>query len=197
MESYYWQIEQKIKHNRRLAILSFVISLLAFILSVYSIALNTNTKRSLNALKSKEKAVLSRNKPADIVVALESWSKKELNDDNALAFMEYLDIEHSHIVLAQMKLESGHYKSKLAKENNNYFGMKHPLKRATTSIGKKKGYASYKSWTYSVLDYALWQKANASNLTEKEYFDSLSTYAEDKKYIEKVKKLAKNLENRK
>ena len=111
--------------------------------------------------------------------------------------MQQIGIEHPHIVLAQMKLESGNYTSKLALENNNYFGMKQPRKRATTSIGEKNGYASYKSWVHSVLDYALWQKEYARELTENQYLDSLAKYAEDKNYNLKIKKLSKNLENRK
>lgn len=197
MDNYTWHIEREAKTNRRLAIASCVFSFLAFILSIYSIALNTNTERLIESLHSPKKVVLEHNSPTSLIIALDSWGEKELNDENILAFIEFVGIEHSHIVLAQMKLESGHYKSKLAKENNNYFGMKHPSRRATTSLGSKNGFASYKNWVCSVLDYALWQCTYASNLTEKEYLDSLSTYAEDKKYIAKVKKLAKNLENRK
>ena len=195
MDNYTWHIEREAKTNRRLAIASCVFSFLAFILSIYSIALNTNTENLIESLHSPKKVVLEHNSPTSLIIALDSWGEKELNDENILAFMEFVGIEHSHIVLAQMKLESGHYKSKLVKGNNNYFGMKHPSKRATTSLGSKNGFASYKNWACSVLDYALWQRTYASNLSEKEYLDSLSTYAEDKKYISKVKKLAKNLEN--
>lgn len=151
----------------------------------------------LNALKTPKNEVISHNK--DVLTSytwVEQQSKMPVTDETALYFMQQIGIEHPHIVLAQMKLESGNYTSKLALENNNYFGMKQPRKRATTSIGEKNGYASYKSWVHSVLDYALWQKEYASKLTENKYLDSLGSYAEDKNYTLKIKKLSKNLENK-
>lgn len=197
MNNYTWRIEKEAKLNRKLATSSYIIGGISLILSVYSISWNASTEKLIESLHPPKKLILEHNSPTSLIIALDSWGEKKLNDENILAFMEFIDIEHSHIALAQMKLESGYYKSKLAKENNNYFGMKHPSRRATASLGSKNGFASYKNWACSVLDYALWQKTYASNLTENEYLDSLSTYAEDKKYIAKVKKLAKNLENRK
>ena len=88
--------------------------------------------------------------------------KRDISIDNIYFLFEYLNIEHSDIVLAQMKLESGNFNSNLAKNNNNFFGMKHPQTRPTMSLGNKNGYASFKSWSYSVLDYALWQRRYAS-----------------------------------
>lgn len=129
---------------------------------------------------------------------LDSLAKHDINDDVALLLMKEMQVQHPDIVLAQMKLESGHYQSKLAKENNNYFGMKHPRQRATVSLGEKNGYANYRNWCYSILDYALWQKRYAYNLSEDEYLEKCGkNYAEDKKYIEKVKNIAKNLQNEK
>lgn len=121
-----------------------------------------------------------------------------VTDSLAYAKIKDLGIQHPHIVLAQMKLESGNYKSALAKNNNNYFGMRHPAQRLTVSMGSKNGYAKYRSWVFSVLDYALWQRCYAYNLTEEEYLTKLSrVYAEDKSYASKVKNIAKNLENEK
>lgn len=151
-------------------------------------------EKPIKPSKTPKKVVLEHNSPTSLIIALDSWGEKELNDENILAFMEFVGIEHAHIVLAQMKLESGHYKSKLAKENNNYFGMKHPSRRATTSLGSKNGFASYKNWACSVLDYALWQRTYANNLSENEYLDSLSTYAEDKKYKSKIERIAKKIQ---
>lgn len=197
MNNYTWHIEREAKTNRRIAISSYIIGGISLVLGIFSVAWNASTEKLIESLHPPKKLILEQNSPTSVVIALDEWGKKELNDDNIVAFMEFIGIEHSHIAIAQMKLESGHYKSKLTKENNNYFGMKHPSRRATTSLGSKNGFASYKNWACSVLDYALWQRTYASNLSEKEYLDSLSTYAEDKKYIAKVKKLAKNLENRK
>lgn len=192
MDNYTWHIEREAKTNRRLAIGACAFSFLAFILSVYSIALNTNTEKLIESLHSPKKVVLEHNSPASLIIALDSWGEKELNDENVLAFMEFIGIEHSHIVLAQMKLESSHYQSKLAKENNNYFGMKHPRQRLTMSMGEKNGYANFRSWAHSILDYALWQKRYAYDLDEQEYLKKIgSVYAEDEEYIRKVKNLTK------
>lgn len=123
---------------------------------------------------------------------LDSLAKHDINDDIALLLMKELQVQHPHIVLAQMKLESGHYQSKLAKENNNYFGMKHPRQRVTVSLGEKNGYANYRNWCYSILDYALWQKRYAYDLDEQAYLQKIcSVYAEDEGYIRKVKSLTK------
>jgi hypothetical protein len=123
---------------------------------------------------------------------LDSLAQHDVNDDMALLLMREIEVQHPHIVLAQMKLESGHYQSKLAKENNNYFGMKHPRQRLTMSMGEKNGYAHFRSWAYSILDYALWQKRYAYDLDEQEYLQKIgSVYAEDEEYIRKVKNLTK------
>ena len=90
-----------------------------------------------------------------------------------------------------MRLESGNYSSNIAKNNNNYFGMKQPYSRQTLSIGETNGYATYKSWTYSILDYWMWQKRYANGLTENEYYEKLSSYASDEDYINKVKQISK------
>jgi hypothetical protein len=129
-----------------------------------------------------------------ILCDLDSLAKLDVSDSLALSLMKDLDMQHPHIVLAQMKLESGHYQSKLAKENNNYFGMRHPAQRLTVSVKSKNGYAHYRNWCYSVLDYALWQRRYAYNLSEDDYLTKLSNvYAEDEKYIDKVSKIAKNI----
>lgn len=127
---------------------------------------------------------------------LDSLSQFEVSDSLALALMGDLKIQHPHIALAQMKLESGNYQSNLAKTNNNYFGMRHPAQRLTVSVKSKNGYAHYRNWAYSILDYALWQRRYAWDLSEDDYLTKLSNvYAEDKKYVEKVKKVAKKFGN--
>ena len=120
--------------------------------------------------------------------------KRDISIDNIYSLFEYLNIEHSDIVFAQMKLESGNFNSNLAKNNNNFFGMKYPRQRATVAQGADRGYAYYRSWSYSVLDYAMWQRRYASGLTEDEYLEMLlEKYAEDKSYVKKVKSIADSI----
>lgn len=123
---------------------------------------------------------------------LNSIGSDTISDERVQDFLGWCGVQHPHIVYAQMRLESANFTSVLAKSNNNYFGMKHARKRPTFSIGEKKGYATYRNWVYSILDYAMWQKHYADNLSEKEYLERLKNYATDKNYIEKVKKIAKS-----
>lgn len=65
-------------------------------------------------------------------------------------------------IVAQGKLESGNFSSRVFKTNNNYFGMKLPTKRPTTAIGaglmspEGNNYANYSSESDSVQDLLLW-----------------------------------------
>lgn len=130
----------------------------------------------------------------EMLVDLEIYRNIEVSDSTAFGVMLEFEIQHPHIVLAQMKIESGNYGSSIAKNNNNYFGMRQPSTRVTVSLGSRNGYARYRSWAYSILDYALWQRQYAWNLTEEQYLAKLGrAYAEDPNYVSKVKKLSKNL----
>ena len=127
----------------------------------------------------------------DLVIYVHEVGKQEINAEIVLTLLDTLNVEHPHIVFAQMRLESGNFKSDLAKNNDNFFGMKYPRQRATVAQGVDRGYAYYRSWSYSVLDYAIWQRRYASGLTEEEYLEMLSEkYAEDKAYVSKVKSIA-------
>lgn len=107
--------------------------------------------------------------------------------DTALSI---LPIVHKDIVLAQVALESAYAQSELTKTNNNLVAMRKAYQRATMCSGEKYGYATYKNWAYSLLDYALWQGKYMKGLNEEEYLNKLSKiYAADTNYIEKVKKV--------
>ena len=130
----------------------------------------------------------------DLVMYVHEVGKQEINAEKVLTLIDTLNVEHPHIVFAQMRLESGNFKSDLAKNNDNFFGMKYPRQRATVAQGVDRGYAYYRSWSYSVLDYAIWQRRYASGLTEEEYLEMLSEkYAEDKAYVRKVKSIADSI----
>lgn len=165
------------------------------------IALSNNVKRDKTDNITKEEVFCIQHPKYSFISEMErldSYADIELCDSIAYAFIADNEIQHPEIVLAQMKIESGNYQSGIAKKNNNYFGMCHPAQRLTVSLGQKNGYARYRNWAYSVIDYGLWQRRYAYNLTEEEYLTKLSnTYAEDPNYVNKVKNIAKNLENAK
>ena len=169
-------------------------------LGVY-IVLTSDVKRDKTDSTTKEKVLCIQQPRYSFISEMERldlYADVELCDSIAYAFIVDNEIQHPEIVLAQMKIESGNYQSRIAKKNNNYFGMRHPAQRLTVSLGQKNGYARYRNWAYSIIDYGLWQRRYAYNLTEEEYLTKLSnTYAEDPNYVSKVRNIAKNLENEK
>lgn len=186
MEDYYsYKIIKNDIRNIFIIIVAMFLTLLASIVYVaHEVDKLKNTRVWVAETKECEHCLTS------ILCDLDSLAKFEVSDSLALSLMKDLSMQHPHIVLAQMKLESGHYQSKLAKENNNYFGMRHPAQRLTVSVKSKNGYAHYRNWCYSVLDYALWQRRYAYNLSEDDYLTKLSNvYAEDKEYTSKIKSL--------
>ncbi len=114
------------------------------------------------------------------------------------------------IVLAQIRLESGHLSSGLMKKTRNMTGMRYPLKRKTTASGvyfplqdtiiygnkeflktmiKGDHYAVYDSWQACLEDYKLWQDYNFK--VREKYLGFIGkVYAEDSLYESKVNYLS-------
>jgi hypothetical protein len=119
--------------------------------------------------------------------------------DSVAFYIHTLEFEHPHIVLAQAKLETGDFRSRIFKENNNLFGMKMPRRRATTAIGSKHSHAKYPGWEHSVIDLRLYYGIYMEGKSEKEVYAFLRRYyAEDPNYINKLKTIIEReqLENR-
>lgn len=132
----------------------------------------------------------------EVLSMVQEIGKEEISENKAISLMIMLGIEHPHIVYAQMRLESGNFTSSLARDCNNFFGMKHPKVRTNVSLGaNSRGFATYDNWAMSVLDYGLWQKRYASGITEEEYYSMLSKhYAEDSDYCKKVSNIISNID---
>lgn len=115
--------------------------------------------------------------------------------DSIANFLIELKVKYPHIVLSQSIIESGNYTSKIFLENNNPFGMKLSWNRATTALGIKNGYAYYSNLRDAIIDYAFMQSSYyRSAKTEEDYYILLQKfYAEDKEYINKVRKIANKL----
>jgi len=107
-----------------------------------------------------------------------------------------LNFRYPHIILAQAKLESGHFKSTIFLENNNMFGMKEAKLRANLAKGTNRGHAYYETWQESVIDYALYYSSYLRSInTEGEYFEYLrQNYAEDVTYVQRLKQIIKKEE---
>lgn len=111
--------------------------------------------------------------------------------ENMVQIMDEIGIAYPDIVLAQAKIETGHFTSKIFRENHNLFGMKLPKRRETTAVGEQYNHARYTSWKQSVIDYKIWQDAVLTKVKSKRaYLKYLSeNYAQDKKYIHKLKQM--------
>lgn len=114
-----------------------------------------------------------------------SFLHKELSDSILYLALEYYNIKHPRIVLAQAKLESGNYTSDHCVKRNNFLGLYN---------SRKKEYFSFKHWTDCIKGY--------KNMVEyklkdgEDYYDFLIRigYAEDPSYVDKVKQIENNLE---
>lgn len=98
-----------------------------------------------------------------------------LNAENLLSELIKQDIKFPHIVLAQAKLETGNFTSRLCKTHNNLFGLRH-----------KNGYYSFDTWQESVLGYKNWVQYKYKSGDYYEFLDRIG-YAEDPLYIQKLK----------
>lgn len=115
----------------------------------------------------------------------------EFSQDKLVEMLKDLNVKFPHIVLAQAKTESGHFKSGIFFENNNLFGMKEAQRRISTAEGTNRNHAYYNHWRESVYDYAFYQCRYLSGIkSEAEYFEYLgASYAEDTQYVSKLKNM--------
>lgn len=111
------------------------------------------------------------------------------SEDKLIKLLKTLNVKYPHIVLAQAKIESGHYTSKIFKENHNLFGMKEARVRINTANGTQYNHAYYSNWRESVYDYAFYQCRYLGRVnTEQEYFTYLGqSYAEAPNYVQTLK----------
>jgi uncharacterized FlgJ-related protein len=115
----------------------------------------------------------------------------EFSENKLIDKITELNFRYPHIILAQAKLESGHFKSTIFLENNNMFGMKEAKLRANLAKGTNRGHAYYETWQESVIDYALYYSSYLRSIkTEGEYFEYLrQNYAEDPTYVQRLKQI--------
>lgn len=118
--------------------------------------------------------------------------EREFTEDKLVRKLKELNIKYPHIVLAQAKLESNNYSSRIFIDNNNLFGMKEARVRINLAKGTQYKHAYYNTWQESVLDYAFWMATYGSKCkTEQQYYNLLNGYAEDVNYQAKLKNIIK------
>jgi uncharacterized FlgJ-related protein len=133
--------------------LLFIVALLSFM---------ENPKVIYVPQKEKVYMVEYRDKP-------DKFTKEKL-----IQYLKDLNIKYPEVVYAQAVMESGNFKSKMFKDNNNLFGMRKAKSRCTVAL-EGGTYAKFKTWRESVIDYALYQSTFAKKIgSRSEYIDHLA-----------------------
>lgn len=103
----------------------------------------------------------------------------EPNDSLMRLALDHYKIQNPEIVLAQAKLESANYRSYLCKYQNNLFGLYNSAKGE---------YYSFNHWTESIIAY---KEKIQYRYKKGDYYSWLKEmgYAEDPKYIDKLKSI--------
>jgi hypothetical protein len=161
-----------------------IVIIISIILGSASLYIGYNLGRNtLISLTDEEKLII-----------IQEYNK--FNEDKLIDKLKELNVNFPYIALAQAKLETGNYTSKIFRESNNLFGMKEAKSRITTAKGTQFNHAYYESWTESVYDFAFHQCRYLPNIkTEEQYFQYLGqNYAEDPNYINRLKDII-NKEN--
>lgn len=110
------------------------------------------------------------------------YYNSDLTIENLYAALKKHGIKFPKIVLAQAILETGNFKSRVCKEQNNLFGLRH-----------SKGYYSFDHWEESVIAYRDWVQYKHRNGEGYYSFLKRINYAASKSYIYKVREIAENL----
>ena len=94
--------------------------------------------------------------------------------------LSYYGLKYKDIVYAQAILETGNFKSKVCKENNNLFGLYN---------SKKKRYCKFKHWAESVVAYKEWIQKKYQPPNNYYTFLENINYAEEKEYTRLLKEI--------
>lgn len=164
----------------------FIIGLLLFsnllVFGTYLLTHNSDRVSVIKTITPEERLiVINQNEPT-------------FSEDTLVSMLKELNVKFPHIVLAQSIVETGHWTSRIFKENHNLFGMKEAYVRVHTAKGTQHNHAYYENWTESVYDYAFYQCRYLGGIkTETEYFQYLSkSYAEATTYVQSLKKVIEN-----
>ena len=104
-------------------------------------------------------------------------NNSQFSENKLIQKIKELNLPFPHITLAQAKLESGDFSSRIFKENHNMFGMKEARVRVNLAKGTQFGHAYYNSWEESILDYAFWYSNYARKCkSETELFQLLDNH---------------------
>ena len=137
-----------------------------------------------DAIPSKAKAEKISQPAAEMILpSAEDLEDAALTLDNLYKALDKEGVKFPKIVAAQALLETGHFGYKVCLALNNLFGLRRP------SDGS---YYAFNNWEESVVAYRDYVQYK---YTDGDYYRFLKQigYAEDKHYVEKVKRIADNL----
>ena len=88
----------------------------------------------------------------------EKFKHRSFNPENFKDALKESGLPAQHIneIFRHAQIESGNFRSKIFKNQNNAFGMRLAKRRKTLANDRKRGYAVYDKWYDSVYDYWLW-----------------------------------------
>ncbi len=154
--------------------------------SMYVVCLGMGFASGFYYIKDNKSLILTNEEKLIIIQEHNQFTEQKFIDK-----LKELNIKFPHIVLAQARLETGNYTSKVFRENNNLFGMREARQRITTAKGTEHNHAYYHTWFESLLDYSFYQCRYLSNIqTEEQYFQYLDqSYAEDNNYVSSLKNI--------
>lgn len=101
----------------------------------------------------------------------------KLNDSAITAELVKLGCVLPNVAVAQFKIETGHYRSAICRENKNLAGIRNSA--SPLSIGKNRGHNVYETYRDCLKDYVRVQNKYLKNIDGK--------YAEAKGYINQIK----------
>ena len=102
-----------------------------------------------------------------------------LNDSAITATLVELGCVLPNVALAQMKIETGHFTSKICKENKNIAGIK--TSKSEYVVGMKNNHCTYLTYRDCLRDYVRIQNRYLKNINGK--------YAEAKDYVQIIKQI--------
>lgn len=176
---YYCKERLLFKNINHKIVVAFVAYTFSLILGTFLITHNSDRQRVIQSITPEERMIVI------------NQNKQPFSEDSLIFILNELNVKFPHIALAQSIVETGHWTSRIFKENHNLFGMKEAYVRVHTAKGTQHNHAYYENWIESIYDYAFYQCRYLSSIsTEESYFKYLSeSYAESPTYVQSLKRV--------
>ena len=169
----YWEINRRRSFMKKKVLIILVISI------VFGFATGYSLHHLIHFNQKQEEMVLLPEHPFYLL--------DEVNEEVLYNTLKHYDFPNPAIITAQAVLESGNFKSKLCKDNNNLFGLYN---------SRTMSYFKFDSWISCVFAYK--QFILSKYNPEEDYYKFLDRigYAEDSLYESKVKELELDILNK-